>query len=99
MKNLYIPHLDITTSEELIKLAQKHGYVFYGIYKNKSVSEIIEIFYKYNHGNSKLLWNFYFNNITNKLEITTTTKSIEKSYPHIKNVPITYFWGLSDPFI
>lgn len=99
MKNLYIPHLDITTSKALLELARKHGYEFFGTFKNKNVNEIIKLFYEYNHGNSKLLWHFYFNDITNKLEITTTTKSIEKSYPHIKNVPITYFWGLSNPFI
>lgn len=98
MNEIFVPHLDINTSEELLNLANKHGYNFYGYYKNKSVSEIIELFYKYNHGNSKILWNFYFNPINKKWEISTISKTIKNSYPHLKHIPITYYFGGIDIF-
>lgn len=98
MNDIFVPHLDTATSERLISIAKRHGYTFYGMYENKSVTEIIRLFYKYNHGNSKIIWHFYFNDIINKLEITTTSKSVKNSYPQLKAIPITYYWGVTDIF-
>ena len=98
MNDIFVPHLDMVTSEKLIDVAKQHGYDFYGIYKNKTVKQITEDFYKYTHGNCKILWHFYFNDITNKYEITTTCKAYKNSYPQLKNVKITYYFGGIDIF-
>ena len=98
MNDIFVPHLDKATSEKLINLAKEHGYNFFGTYKNKTVLEIINDFYKYNHGNSKILWHFYYNDIVGKLEITMTSKTIKNTYPQLKNIPITYYFGTVDIF-
>ena len=93
MYEVFIPHLDLATSEKLIAKAKEGGYNFFGRYKNMTVSQIIEDFYKYNHGNSKILWSFYYNGIIDKWESTTTSRTIKNTYPQLKNIPITYYFG------
>ena len=39
---------------------------------------------RFYHGNSKLLLNLFYNDITNKKEMAITTMSVEKSYPQNK---------------
>lgn len=42
----------------------------------------------YYHGNSKLLLDAFYNNITGKNEIQVTTKSVIQTYPQYKGVKI-----------
>ena len=43
------------------------------------------------HGNSKILLELYYNDITQKYEMSITTRAIELSYPQIKKVkPIAW---------
>ena len=93
MNDIFIPHIGVQTSTALIDFAKEQGFSFFGTYKNKTVSEIVDDFYKYNHGNSKMLWHFFYNNITGKYEITTTSRTVKNTYPQLKSVPITANWS------
>lgn len=98
MNDIFIKHLDRPTSKKLLKIAKEHGYNFYGSCKNMNVEELINFFYEHNHGNSKILWHFYYNYINNKWEIDMMSNVVKKSYPQLKNIPITYYFGGIDIF-
>lgn len=98
MNDIFVKHLDKPTSKKLIELARQHGYEFYCNCKDMSVEELMEYFYKYNHGNSKILWHFYFNDIIKKWEIDMMSTAVKNSYPQLKNIPVTYYFGGVDIF-
>lgn len=98
MNDIFVKHLDKPTSRKLIELGRQRGYEFYGNCKNMTVEELIDYFYKYNHKNSKILWHFYFNSIINKWEVEMMSAVVKNSYPQLKSVPVTYYFGGVDIF-
>lgn len=98
MNDIFVKHLDIPTSKKLIEVAKQHGYDFYGNCKGKTIEELMEYFYKYNHGNCRILWHFYFNDIINKWEMDMMSNVVKVSYPQLRNIPITYYFGGVDIF-
>lgn len=43
MNDIFVRHLDKSTSKKLIELGRQHGYEFYGNCKNMTVEELIDI--------------------------------------------------------
>ena len=53
-----------------------------------TAQELHEQFYKYNHGNAKMILNLFYNDITGRKEIATGYKAIYQTYPQYKNIKI-----------
>lgn len=66
----------------ITKQLKNSGYEWVGINKNLTFLECKNQI----QGNAKLVINAFYNDITNKKEIQFGTKSIYKSYPHLRNI-------------
>ena len=67
-----------------VSQAKANGYVWAG-----GLPDLDQSFDRHKgmyHGNSKLILHLYYNTITGKKEMCSTTKSVLKSYPQYRNL-------------
>lgn len=76
--------------QEILKAAEQDGFVMASDFKKDipTAEELYKEFRKYNHGNSKMILHFFYNDITNRKEISYGTRTIFRSYPQYKNIYI-----------
>lgn len=90
-KNIFVScNNNIEKMQEILDLAKAEGYVMANDF-NKDIptaKKLYETFKKYYHGNSKMILNFFYNDITNRKEISYGTRSVYSSYPQYKKLKI-----------